>query len=330
MQFAHPGLLSLLLLLVPAIAYYVWKQKQAQASLQISTTSPFARLPRSYKEYLRHINFALLCGAFALVVMVLARPQSSDSWSQSDTEGIDIVLSLDVSGSMQTPDFKPNRVEAAKDVAARFVAGRPHDNIGLVIFGKESYTMCPMTSDHAVLANMLKSVTTDLIDGSQTAIGDGLITAVSRIRSGEAKSKTIILLTDGTNNAGDVSPVDAAEVAKTMGVRLYTIGVGSRGEVEMQVGVDPWGRPIFDKVKADIDEETLKKMALSTGGRYFRATDKSSLTSIFEEIDKMEKTKMQVREFSRKEEEYLPYALAALIALFLHVLLRNTVLRNIP
>ena len=330
MQFAHPGLLSLLLLLLPAIAYYIWKQKQAQASLQLSSTSPFARLPRSYKEYLRHINFALLCAAFALVVMVLARPQSSDSWSQSDTEGIDIVLSLDVSGSMQTPDFKPNRVEAAKDVAARFVAGRPHDNIGLVIFGKESYTMCPMTSDHAVLANMLKSVTTDLIDGSQTAIGDGLITAVGRIRSGEAKSKTIILLTDGTNNAGDVSPVDAAEVAKTMGVRLYTIGVGSRGEVEMQVGIDPFGRPVYDKVKADIDEETLKKMALSTGGRYFRATDKSSLTSIFEEIDKMEKTKMQVREFSRKEEEYLPYALAALIALLLHVLLRNTVLRNIP
>ncbi len=330
MQFAHSGILFLLLLLIPAVAFYVWKQKQAQASLQIPTTSPFQRLPRSYKEYLRHFNFALLCLSFAFTIITLARPQSTDSWSQSNTEGIDIVLTIDVSYSMLTSDFKPNRVEAAKDVAARFIAGRPHDNIGMVIFGKESYTMCPMTSDHAVVANLLKSVTTELIDGSQTAIGDGLVTAVGRIRNGQAKSKTIILLTDGTNNAGDVAPIDAAEVAKAMGVRLYTIGVGSRDEVEMQVGTDPFGRPIMQRVKADIDEETLKNMANTTGGRYFRATDKASLSSIFDEIDKMEKTKMQVREFSRKEEEYLPYALAALLSLLLHVLLRNSLLRQIP
>ena len=330
MQFANPGYLSLLILLVPAIAWYVWKQSVAQASLQVSTTGPFERLPRSWKEYLRHVNFGLLCGALALTVVVLARPQSSDSWSQSNTEGIDIVLSLDVSNSMHFEDFKPNRLEASKDVASHFVAGRPNDNIGLVLFGKESYTMCPMTSDHAVVTNMINSVAFDLIDGGSTAIGDGLVTAVNRIRSGQAKSKVIILLTDGSNNSGDVSPKDAAQVAQAMGVRLYTIGVGSKGEFDVTVGYDPFGRPMRQKAKADIDEESLKSMAQFTGGRYFRATNKSSLAEIFDEIDKMEKTKMSVREFSRRDEEFLPFALAAIALLLLHVVLRNTVLRNIP
>lgn len=330
MVFGNPSCLFLLILLVPAIAYYVWKQSKAQATLQISTTDQFANLPRSWKEYMRHVNFALLLASFALVIIVLARPQSSDSWSRTDTEGIDIVLSLDVSYSMQTPDFKPNRLEASKDVAAQFVAGRPNDNIGMVIFGKESYTLCPMTSDHAVLANMINSIEFDLLDGSSTAIGDGLVTAVNRIRNGVAKSKVIILLTDGSNNAGDVAPRDAASVAKAMGVRLYTIGVGSKGEVDMQVGVDPFGRPITQKVKADIDEEVLQAMAQLTGGRYFRATNKSKLADIFDEIDQMEKTKMNIREFSRKEEEFLPFVLAALALLLMHVLIKNTILRNIP
>jgi len=265
-----------------------------------------------------------------MTIVALARPQSSDSWSQSNTEGIDIVLSLDVSNSMHFEDFRPDRLEASKEVASQFVAGRPNDNIGLVLFGSESYTMCPMTSDHAVVANMINSVAFDLIDGGSTAIGDGLVTAVNRIRSGQAKSKVIILLTDGSNNSGDVSPKDAAQVAQAMGVRLYTIGVGSKGEFETTVGYDPFGRPVRQKVKADIDEETLKTMAQFTGGRYFRATNKSSLATIFDEIDKMEKTKMSVREFSRKEEEFLPFALAAIALLLLHVILRNTVLRNIP
>lgn len=330
MQFANPGYLFLLLLLLPVIAWYIWKQSEAQASLQVSTTSPFQRLPRSWKEYLRHVNFALLCGALALTIVVLARPQSSDSWSQSNTEGIDIVLSLDVSNSMQIEDFRPNRLEASKDVASHFVSGRPNDNIGLVLFGKESYTMCPMTSDHAVVGNMINSVTFDLIDGGSTAIGDGLVTAVNRIRSGQAKSKVVILLTDGSNNSGDVSPKDAARVAKAMDVRLYTIGVGSKGEFEVTVGYDPFGRPVKQKATADIDEETLKAMAQLTGGRYFRATNKSSLAEIFDDIDKMEKTKMSVREFSRKDEEFLPFALAAILLLLLHVVIRNTVLRNIP
>lgn len=330
MVFSNPSCLFLLILVIPAIAYYIWKQKTMQASLQISTTQQFARLPRSWKEYLRHLNFALLLLSFVCVVLVLARPQSSDSWSKSDTEGIDIVLSLDISYSMQTPDFKPNRLEASKDVASQFVAGRPNDNIGMVIFGKESYTLCPMTSDHAVLSNMIKSVEFDLVDGSSTAIGDGLVTAVNRIRNGEAKSKVIILLTDGSNNAGDVAPRDAASVAKTLGIRLYTIGVGSQGEVDMQVGVDPFGRPITQKVQADIDEDVLTAMAQLTGGRYFRATNKSKLADIFDEIDQMEKTKMSVREYSRKEEEFLPFAIAALVLLLLHILIKNTILRNIP
>lgn len=330
MVFENPSCLFLLLLLLPAIVYYIWKQKTAQASLQISTTQQFSRLPRSWKEYLRHINFVFLLASLALIIIVLARPQSSDSWSRTDTEGIDIVLSLDVSNSMQTSDFKPNRLEASKDVAMQFVAGRPNDNMGMVIFGKESFTLCPMTSDHAVLSNMIKSVDFDLIDGSQTAIGDGLVTAVNRIRNGQAKSKVIILLTDGSNNSGDVAPRDAASVAKAMNVRVYTIGVGSKGEIEQVVGYDPFGRPVTQKVKADIDEDVLQAMAQMTGGRYFRATNKSKLADIFDEIDQMEKTKMNIREFSRKEEEYLPFVLAALAFLLLHIIIKNTILRNIP
>lgn len=330
MVFENPACLFLLLLHLPAIAYYIWKQKTAQASLQISTTQQFSRLPRSWKEYLRHINFVFLLASLALIIIVLARPQSSDSWSRTDTEGIDIVLSLDVSNSMQTSDFKPNRLEASKDVAMQFVAGRPNDNMGMVIFGKESFTLCPMTSDHAVLSNMIKSVDFDLIDGSQTAIGDGLVTAVNRIRNGQAKSKVIILLTDGSNNSGDVAPRDAASVAKAMNVRVYTIGVGSKGEIEQVVGYDPFGRPVTQKVKADIDEDVLQAMAQMTGGRYFRATNKSKLADIFDEIDQMEKTKMNIREFSRKEEEYLPFVLAALAFLLLHIIIKNTILRNIP
>lgn len=330
MIFGNPSCLFLLLLIIPAILYYIWNNKSAQASLQVSTLQQFADMPRSWKEILRHINFALLLSSFALMIVVLARPQKSDSWSRSDTEGIDIVISLDVSNSMQTPDFRPNRLEASKDVAMQFVSGRPNDNIGMVIFGKESYTLCPMTSDHAVLSNMIKSVVFDLVDGSSTAIGDGLVTAVNRIRNGVAKSKVIILLTDGSNNAGDVAPRDAASVAKAMGVRLYTIGVGSQGEVDMVVGYDPFGNAVTQKVKADIDEDVLRAMAQLTGGRYFRATNKSKLAEIFDEIDLMEKTKMNVREFSRKEELFLPFLLASLALLLVYILIKNTILRNIP
>ncbi|MBP5764772.1 MAG: VWA domain-containing protein [Bacteroidales bacterium] len=330
MTFANPGYLILLILLVPAIGFYIWRQKRANAALQMPSTLPFRHLPRSWKEYLRHVNFGLLLAAFAMCVVVMARPQSSDSWSQSSTEGIDIVLTLDVSYSMQIQDFKPNRLEAAKDVAASFISGRPNDNIGMVVFGKESYTLCPMTSDHAVLANMVQGINFDLIDGSLTAIGNGLVTALNRIRNGEAKSKVVILLTDGSNNAGDVSPNDAASVAQSLGIRVYTIGVGTDKEFEMTTGYDIFGRPVKQTIKPDLDEDLLKNMAKNTGGRYFRATSKDKLTAIFEEIDRMEKTKLSVREFTRKDEEFLPFALLAILFLALHVVLRQTILKNIP
>ena len=329
MIFANPSYLYLLLLLLPAIAWYIWKQKGEQASLQVSSTRAFKKLPKSYKYYLRHINFGILLASIALIIIVLARPQSTDSWSKSDTEGIDIMLSLDVSGSMLAADFKPNRVEAAKDVASQFILGRPNDNIGLVIFAKESFTMCPMTTDHAVLLNLLKDVNTELIDGGATAIGNGLATAINRIKDGQTKSKTIILLTDGTNNAGDIAPVTAAEIAKTFGVRVYTIGVGTTGMAPFPA-MTPYGTVVYQDMKVDIDEPTLKDIASITGGKYFRATDKSKLRDIFEEIDKMEKTKISVREFSKKQEEYLPFALIAFGLLLLFIVLRNTLLRSIP
>lgn len=330
MTFASPGYLFLLALIIPAVAYYLWRKHKTNATLQVPSTLPFSKLPCSWKEYLRYANFAFLLLAYALIVIVMARPQSSDSWSQSNTEGIDIVLTMDVSYSMQTPDFKPNRLEAAKDVASKFVAGRPNDNIGMVIFGKESYTLCPMTSDHTVLSNMVQSIDFDLVDGSLTAIGNGLVTGLNRIRHGEAKSKVLILLTDGSNNAGDVSPNDAAAVAQSLGIRVYTIGVGTDKEFEMTTGYDLFGRAITQTVKPDLDEDLLRNIARTTGGRYFRATTKEKLSAIFEEIDQMEKTKMSVREFSRREEEYLPFAIWAILFLLLHVVLRQTILRNIP
>ena len=329
MIFANPSYLYLLILLIPVIAWYIRTQKGAQASLKVPTVSAFAKLPRSYKHYLRHVNFGILVTAMGLLIVVLARPQSTDSWSKSDTEGIDIMISLDVSGSMLAADFKPNRVEAAKDVASQFILGRPTDNIGLVIFAKESFTMCPMTTDHAVLLNLLKDVNTELIDGNATAIGNGLATAVNRIKDGQAKSKTIILLTDGTNNAGDVAPITSAEIAKAFGVRVYTVGVGTQGTAPFPA-MTPYGTVVYQDMKVDIDEPTLKEIASITGGQYFRATDKSKLKSIFEEIDKMEKTKISVREFSKKKEEYLPFALIAFGLLLIYILLRNMLLRTIP
>lgn len=330
MTFANPAYLFLLLLLIPAVAFYLWRLKRMTATLQVPSTSPFAKLPRSWKELMRHVNYGLLAAAYVLTVIVLARPQSNDSWSQSNTEGIDIVLTLDVSYSMQAEDFKPNRLEAAKTVASNFVAGRPNDNIGMVIFGKESYTLCPMTSDHTVLANMVNSIDFELIDGTLTAIGNGLVTAVNRIRHGEAKSKVVILLTDGSNNAGDVSPNDAASVAQSLGIRVYTIGVGTDKEYEQVTGYDIFGREIKQTVKPDLDEDLLRRIAQTTGGRYFRATTKDKLTAIFKEIDQMEKSKISVREFSRRDEEFLPFAIWVIVLLMLHVILRQTLLKNIP
>ncbi len=327
MVFANPLYLLLLLLLIPAIVWYIFKQKTAQASLQVSTTEAFKQMPTSYKAYLRHVRFLLRIVTLVLLIVVLARPQSTDNWQKSSTEGIDIILSLDISTSMLARDFKPDRINAAKDVAAQFIVGRPNDNIGLVIFAGESFTMCPMTTDHAALLNLMKDVEPGMI-ADMTAIGSGIATAVNRMKDNDTKSKVIILLTDGTNNAGDISPITAAEIAKTFGIRVYTIGVGTNGTAPYPVQT-PYGVRYQD-VKVEIDEVTLKQIAATTGGNYFRATDKENLVKIFEEIDQLEKTKIQVKEFSSKEEEYRIWALLALLALCLEFVLRHTLLRNIP
>ncbi|MCD7710017.1 MAG: VWA domain-containing protein [Porphyromonadaceae bacterium] len=327
MSFDHPSYLWLFLLFIPAVAWYIYKYKKATASLQISSTYAFDRMGESYKKYLRHLLFLLRLGTISCLIVVLARPQSTDYWSSQSTEGIDIVLSLDISSSMLACDFEPNRIDAAKSVAAQFVSGRPTDNIGLVIFAGESFTLCPMTTDRTVLLNMINEVACGMLE-DRTAIGDGLATAVSRIKDSSAKSKVIILLTDGVNNTGSISPETAAQIAKTFGVRVYTVGIGTMGEAPYPVQT-PYGIT-YQKMPVEIDEAVLQKIADMTGGKYYRATNKDVLKNIFSEIDKLEKSKMIVKEFSNKEELYFPWGMAALILLFVEMFLRRTLFRNIP
>jgi Ca-activated chloride channel family protein len=328
MIFANPTYLYLLLLLVPLTGWYIWKLRKSQASLQVSSSQAF-NVPgaTSYKVYLRHLPFALRMAAIALLIVVLARPQSTNSWQNSSTEGIDIVLAMDISSSMLAQDLKPNRLEAAKDVAASFINGRPNDNIGLVVFSGESFTQCPLTTDHTVLLNLFKDIKSGMINDG-TAIGLGLANAVSRIKDSQAISKVIILLTDGSNNMGEIAPVTAADIARTFGIRVYTIGVGTKGMApypfQTAFGIQ------YQNVPVEIDEATLKQIATTTGGQYFRATDNASLKSIYAEIDQMEKTKISVQEFSKKQEEYKNWALLIFALLLMEILLRNTLLRNIP
>lgn len=328
MVFANPTYLYLLLLLIPMIGWYIYKLRKSQASLQVSSTEAFEVAEAvSWKVYLRHVPFVLRTLAIALLIVVLARPQSTDSWQNSTTEGIDIVMAMDISTSMLAEDLKPNRLEAAKDVAASFINGRQNDNIGLVVFAAESFTQCPLTIDHGVLLNLFKDIQPGIIQDG-TAIGLGLANAVSRIKDSQAKSKVIILLTDGVNNTGEIAPVTAAEIAKTFGIRVYTIGVGTQGEAPYPI---PTAFGIqYQNVPVEIDEQVLKQIASTTGGQYFRATDNASLKEIYSEIDQMEKTKISVQEFSKKQEEYKNWALIVFALLLVEVLLRNTLLRNIP
>lgn len=328
MVFANPTYLYLLLLLIPMIGWYIWKLCKSQASLQVSSSEAFD-VPEaaSWKVYLRHVPFVLRMAAIAVLIMVLARPQSTNSWQNTSTEGIDIVMAMDVSTSMLAQDFKPNRLEAAKDVAASFINGRPNDNIGLVVFAAESFTQCPLTVDHSVLLNLFKDIQPGIIQDG-TAIGLGLANAVSRVKDSMAKSKVIILLTDGVNNAGEIAPVTAAEIAKTFGIRIYAIGVGTQGSApypfQTAFGIQ------YQNIPVEIDEPTLKQIAATTGGQYFRATDNESLKEIYSEIDKMEKTKISVQQYSKKQEEYKNWALLLFVLLLAEVLLKNTLLRNIP
>lgn len=328
MVFANPTYLYLLLLLIPMIGWYIWKLCKSQASLQVSSSEAFdAPGATSWKVYLRHVPFILRMAAVAVLIIILARPQSTNSWQNTSTEGIDIVLVMDISSSMLAQDLKPNRLEASKDVAVSFINGRPNDNIGLVVFAAESFTQCPLTTDHTVLLNLFKDIQPGIIQDG-TAIGLGLANAVSRIKDSQAKSKVIILLTDGVNNAGEIAPVTAAEIAKTFGIRVYSIGVGTQGMApypfQTAFGVQ------YQDIPVEIDEATLKQVAATTGGQYFRATDNASLKEIYSEIDKMEKTKISVQQYSKKQEEYKNWALLLFALLLVEILLRNTLLRNIP
>lgn len=328
MELAHPQYLWLFLIFIPLIAWYIIKHRNAHPALEVSTTLPYARLPRSFKEYLMHLLFLLRLAAIGCVIIVLARPQTRDSWRTSSTEGTDIILALDISTSMLARDFKPDRFEAAKDVATKFVSGRESDNIGVVIFAGESFTAVPMTTDRALLTNYINSIKMGMIEDG-TAIGDGLATAINRIKDGKAKSKSIILLTDGSNNTGVVAPVTAAEIAKKYCIKVYTIGVGRNGTAPMPQqnyfgGIDYVNMPVV------IDEATLKNIASTTGGKYFRATGNTVLKEIFSEIDRLEKTQMDVKHFSHTEDNYMLWAWLAIGLFVLELLLRHTVLRTIP
>ena len=327
MQFAHPAYLWLFLIFVPLVAWYVAKQRNAKPSLGISTIDPFANVGRSWKQYVRHLLFLLRLGAIACLIIILARPQTRDSWNTTSTEGTDIMLAIDVSSSMQAMDFTPDRLEAAKAVASDFVNGRESDNIGIVIFAGESLTGIPMTVDRAMLMNYINSINYDILpDG--TAIGDGIATSLNRLKEGRAKSRSIILITDGSNNTGVVAPLTAAEVAKELGVRVYTIGVGTNGNANYPV-MTPYGRQI-QQMPVVIDENTLTKIADLTGGKYFRATNEKVLREVFDEIDTLEKTRMDVRHFSHTEDNYMLFAWILFALVATELVLRYTVTRSIP
>ena len=328
MHFMHPGLLWLLLLIVPFTVWHVMKGRKNDPSLRMSTTEAFDNMPRSWKEWMRHVLFALQMLSLACLVIILARPQSSNSWSQTDIEGTDIVLSLDVSGSMLAKDFKPNRLEAAKDVASQFVSNRTSDNIGLVVFAGEAFTQVPMTNDIATLVNHIGELQIGMLEDG-TAVGDGIATAINRIKDGKAKSKSIILLTDGSNNTGVVGPLTAAKIALKYGIKIYAIGVGTMGEA-LYPTMNLAGQITYERQKVEIDEGSLQEIARITGGKYFRATSKSVLKDIFAEIDKLEKTRMDVQRHNQMDDNYQPWAIALLLLLTLCAVIRYTVLRTIP
>lgn len=321
----HPLMLLLFLLYVPLIAWYVWKWKDGDPSVGVSTLMPFGTRRASFKVLLMHVCFMLQLVSLGALIVALARPQKHDSLHSSNVEGTDIVLAMDISSSMLATDLQPTRFDAAKSVATKFVGQRTNDNIGLVVFSGESLSLMPLTSDKAALTNAIQGVKVgDLNDG--TAIGDGVASAINRIVSGQAKSKSIILLTDGTNNAGDVAPSTAAQIAKEKGIKIYTIGVGTNGSIKV---TDPYGFS-STTMETKIDEATLKSIAQITNGKFFRATDSRMLREVFAEIDALEKTKLNVNTYTQTEEAFMPWVWLSLAAYGLFLLLRYTVLRRIP
>ncbi len=320
MFFEYPKLLWLLALPVLLLAHYLWQELSGRRPhLRVSTATPWTLTGPGILSVLRHLPFVLRLAALTLIVICIARPRSSSQMERIDTEGIDIVLAMDVSTSMLARDFSPDRISAAKDIAIEFIADRPGDRIGIVVFAGESYTQCPLTTDRATLINLMKEVSTDLIEDG-TAIGNGLSTAAARLMDSDARSRVVILLTDGVNNCGEVAPEMAAEIAKTYGIRVYTIGVGANGTAPYPV-ITPWGVETRN-VQVEIDEALLQRIAEATGGRYFRATDNTKLAEIYSEIGKMEKVRTTIDSFPVYKELYGKYAVAALICLLLELLVR--------
>ena len=328
MNFASPYYLWLFALVPLLVGYYIWRQRQGGASIRISTVDGVLDAPKTVRYWLRHVPFALRIGALALLIVALARPQGIEENARTNTEGIDIVLAIDVSGSMLARDFKPDRITAAKEVASDFIADRTGDRLGLVVFAGEAFTQSPLTPDQGTLQTLLGRVRSGLIEDG-TAIGNGLASAINRLRESDAKSKVVILLTDGVNNRGEIAPLTAAEIARAQGIRVYTIGVGTQGTAPYPA-VDMFGNRTFVQQKVEIDEKTLREMAEQTGGRYFRATDKAKLRAIYDEINQLEKSKIEVFAHITRHEYYLAWVLAALGLLALEFLLRHLVLNRIP
>jgi Ca-activated chloride channel family protein len=326
--FSNPYYLLLLLLLLPALIVYILRHAKSEPLLAYSHLGRFQSRTPGWKKYFRHLPFAFSLLAAVCLILILARPQSAENLKDVSTEGIDIMISMDISSSMLAQDFQPDRLEAAKQVAAEFIAGRQNDRIGLVVFSAESFSQCPLTSDHAVLVNLFNNIESGMLEDG-TAIGMGLSTAISRLKDSNAKSKVIILLTDGVNNRGAIDPLTAAEMAKTYGIRVYTIGLGTRGMAPAPI-MDQFGNSRMLYVPVEIDEDILRKIAGMTDGMYFRATDKEKLRAIYQEIDKMEKSKVNIKEYSRKEEEFSGYAIAGLAFLVLALLIKQVILRSIP
>lgn len=328
MFFEYPRLLALLALPLLLVLHYLYLELRGRRPhMRVSTAAPWLAGGRSILSVLRHLPFVLRIAALSLIIIALARPRSSSQMEKIDSEGIDIVFAMDVSTSMLARDFKPDRISAAKDIAIEFIAQRPSDRMGIAVFAGESYTQCPLTTDRATLINLMKEVQTDLIEDG-TAIGNGLATAVARMMDSDAKSRVVILLTDGVNNSGEIAPLTAAEIAKTYGVRVYTIGVGANGTAPYPV-MTPWGVEL-QNMKVEIDEELLKSISETTGGRYFRATDNTKLAEIYSEINKMEKARTTVDSFPVYKELFGLYALLALLALLLEFFIDRFVLRRLP
>src|SRR5690554_472960 len=326
-QFANPELFVLFAIVPILIVAYFLRLKKVKASISLSSYLHLPEGKADFKIWARHLPFVLNILAICAIIIALARPQSTLNWQNVNQEGIDIVISMDISGSMMAEDLKPNRLEASKNIAIDFIKARPNDRIGLVIFSGESFTQAPLTTDHAVLKNLFKDVKNGMIEDG-TAIGMGLATAVNRLRESDAKSKVVILLTDGENNKGSIPPLTAAEIAREFGVRVYTIGIGAQGTAPFPYKT-PFGTTAYQNVEVKIDEATMKEISRLTRGQYYRATNNRSLIAIYKEIDQLEKSKIEVTEFRKKKEEFFYLALFASIALLLGFTIKTTYLRTI-